>query len=362
MLRPPSFRKHELPVVFELLHTLQEVPDVNLALAVAYPLIKKLVPSDHGAMCISRRDKPALYDWTVAEMSPSFFRDYAELAKFDFVGQAVGRRPNLVLSDVEILPLPERVDIERHPLYQYARSQHMPIEQILAVKMSTDPTWNGGLTLYRDKPRAYTAHEQQILQFLTQYLAAAMGARRHYGEAILHSKLIDSAFDLERTSVLVFSSDFRWIGGTSAADLAFKRCFGPKSCGADGLPRELSDKIKDLSRQILPMAPILPWVPSRPGAGAVVSFVPSVKESGTRWYVFLDEAPDDWRAKLTPAELDVAVRAAQGWDNDVIAQDRSLVSGKPCSPNTIRTQINSIYIKLGIERREMLAARFRERC
>lgn len=55
---------------------------------------------------------------------------------------------------------------------------------------------------------------------------------------------------------------------------------------------------------------------------------------------------------LTPAELDVARRAAAGASNQAIARARR------CSPRTVANQLASIFHKLGVCSRAELASRF----
>lgn len=363
----PPFRTHELPVVFELIQALQTAPGGSLALQSAWSYIKRLVPSAYGAMCSTRADNPAVLEWTVAEMGMEFFHDYARIAPFDFVRSAVERNPNVVLSDTEIVPIAERREIERHPLTQYARSHLMTVAQIMSVRLGTDPSWTGGLTLYRDKPIPYSAHERQVLQFLMPYVVNTMNWHRRYGDMFERTDHFGAIMKSQRTAIIRLSWDLqRWDGLTNGIESVLGRCFGKTDRADCGLPKALRAKINELPRGVLPAAPMDPWIPKRPGAGVVVYFEPHVRESGSNWFVYLDEAPFEWRVKLTAAELDVAVRAAMGWGNEVIALDRVRLSQKTskdraCSPHTIRTQLNKIYEKLGIERREMLAVHFRSR-
>lgn len=355
MMMAPTFSKREQPILHELLYVLQAPFDINLALGAAYPLLRKLVPTDHGAMCISRVDDPRMFDWTVAEMPRGFFQDYAHMAKYDFVRMAVGQRPNVVLRDHEILPVHERTDIERHPLYQYAREHHMPIEQIMAVMIDTDPMWKGGLTLYRDKRGAFSERERQIVQFLTRYFANAMSVCRRYGDQMMWAFELESALEQDGTSVLVFDHHLKLVRASREIHRAFARCFPKDVIGADGLPVSLRARIDELPRNVLVPTPPEPWIPMEPGAGVVVSFMPRVFESGTRWYVFLDEVPEEWREKLGKSQIDVALRVAQGWDNALVTKDLGR------APATIRTHVYNIFNELGAERREMLVAWFRKR-
>ena len=350
-----QWQPKEYDVVLELVEVLQASLDINRALQAAYPLLCKLVPVDHGAMCISRNDDPTRYDWAVAAMPQSFFRDYAEVAQHDFVRHAVSQKPNIVLCDSDMLKPEERAHVDRHPMVQYSRLNDMRIEQIMAVMFARDPSWNGGLTLYRDKRRAFSERERLILQRLTPYFTSAMANSKRYGEALRWSAVMENALALYGTTILVLSTSMEWIYATKGVEDVFDRCFGKGKRGPDGLPHLLSAELQRLPSGIQLVAPPLPWISPVSGAGVVVTFLPVVKQFGTYWMVLIDEVPQEWRDKLTRKEIDVAVRVAQGWDNALVAENiRNRES-------TTRTQLTSIFRKLGIEDRQTLTLRFKFR-
>ncbi len=365
MLGMPSFSKREWAIFCELMQVIQASLDPTTVAPAVFPLLNKLIAADHFALAVSRTPDLMSYDWSVADMPSAFFRDYDELAHLDFVRLAVAKRPNLVLTDGDILAGQDRALVQRNPFYQATRSHHMPVEQVLAVMIAKDPSWIGGLTLYRDKAHPFTPHERDIFQFLTEYFAIMMSngkrfANRGPGSSSgLSSSNLEWVLKLERTSVLIFDVSWRWIGGSNDINLALYRCFGEGKRAPDGLPPLFREYIKNLVQRLprnpLPSAQPMPWIPARRGSGVVISFVPVVKEFGMQWLVFLDEVPALWRAKLSPAEIDVAVRVAQGWDNALVAKELGL------RPSTIPTHLNNIYKELGIEGRETLIANFRSR-
>lgn len=353
MVSNPDWRKQELDIVFELLAVLTEPLDMHKALSAAYPLVRKLIPTEHGALCVSRSDEPTLYDWTVAEMPEGFFRGYADIAEHDFVRAAVARRPNVVLCDADMVP--SRTDLEHHVTYDYCRSHGVPIEHAMAVMLSTEPTWHGGLMLYRDKRVAFSEHERQILQFLTPYLCRTVANCKRFGDLARWSSLLETSISLYRTGVLVLSSTMRLLACSNGAEGLLGRCFKRDRRADDGLPESLHRQIRRLPQGLIPAAPPSPWIPSARGAGVVVTFVPVVKDFGTCWLVLLDEIPEDWREKLTLSEIDVAVRVAQGWDNQLVADELGN------TVLTVKTHLYRIFNKLGIENRAVLMALFRQR-
>ncbi|HTN85411.1 MAG TPA: LuxR C-terminal-related transcriptional regulator [Sorangium sp.] len=63
------------------------------------------------------------------------------------------------------------------------------------------------------------------------------------------------------------------------------------------------------------------------------------------------DVPTAWEALLTPREREVASMIIRGLSNDEIADNLT------CSPNTVKTHLQRIYVKLGVESRKMLRYR-----
>lgn len=353
MVSNPNWRKKELDIVFELLAALTEPLDMHKALSAAYPLIRKLIPTEHGALCVSRSDDPSLYDWAVAEMPEGFFRGYADIAEHDFVRAAVAKKPNIVLCDADMLP--SRNDLERHVSYDYCRSHGVPIEHAMAVMLATEPSWHGGIMLYRDKRVAFSEHERRILQFLTPYLSRTVANCKRFGDLVRWSSVLETSMSLYRTGILVFSSTLRLMTCSNGVEQLLGRCFARERQCDDGLPESLYRQLRRLPQGLIPAAAPPPWIPPARGSGVVVTFVPVIKDFGTCWLVLLDEIPEEWREKLTPSEIDVAVRVAQGWDNELVADELGN------TVLTVKTHLYRIFNKLGLENRAVLMARFRQR-
>jgi DNA-binding CsgD family transcriptional regulator len=353
MKRPHGFSAPDLPVVFELLEVLHATLDLHEALNSAYPLLRKLVPAEHGALCISRPDSPTLYDWAVVQIPERFFEGYAGIAPYDFVRAAVAEKPNVVLRETE-MPV-DRAKLERHPLYQHCLASDMPIEHVMAVMFASEPGWHGGLTLYRTDLGSFSDRERQILQLLAPFFANAVMNCKKYSDAKRRSSLLDASLSLNGVEVLVFSESMVELARSDGLERLLDRCFGPSNRERDRLPAPLSRRLRGLQRGPQPGSPPPPWIVPGVGAGLVVSFVPVVKERRMHWVVLFHEAPASWRERLTPVELDVAVRVSQGWDNELVATDlgNSLL--------TVKTHVYRIFNKLGVSTRSALTAQWRAR-
>jgi DNA-binding CsgD family transcriptional regulator len=353
MERFHGFLAPELPVVLELLEVLHASLDLHEALNGAYPLLQKLVPAEHGALCISQPDNPMLYDWAVAQIPEAFFQGYADIAPYDFVRAAVTEKPNVVLRETE-MPV-DRSALERHPLYQHCLASDMPIEHVMAIMFASEPGWHGGLTLYRIERGSFSDRERQIVQSLAPFFANAVANCKKYSDAKRWSSLLDASLSINGIEVLVFSETMIELARSDGLERLFDRCFGPDNRGRDRLPALLSPCLRDLHRGPWPGSPPPPWIAPGPGAGLVVSFVPMIKERRMHWVVLFHEAPACWRERLTPVELDVAVRVAQGWDNGLVASDLGN------TVLTVKTHVYRIFNKLGVSTRTALTAQWRAR-
>jgi DNA-binding CsgD family transcriptional regulator len=351
MERLHDYLAPELPVVFELLEVLHASLDLHQALNSAYPLLQKLVPADHGALCVSQPDSPMLYDWAVAQMPEGFFRGYADIAPYDFVRAAVAERPNVVLRETEMSV--DRSRLERNPLYQHCLASDMPIEHVMAIMFAPEPGWHGGLMLYRTNLGAFSDRERQTVQLLAPFFANAVANCKKYSDMKRWSSLLDASLSINGLEVLVFSSSMTELARSDGLERLLDRCFGPGNRGRYRLPAPLWRRLRGLQRGSLPGSPPPPWIAPGSGAGLVVSFVPMVKDRRMHWVVFFDEAPAGWRERLTPGELDVAVRVVQGWDNRLVASDL----GNTLS--TVKTHLYRVFNKLGVSTRTALTALWR---
>jgi DNA-binding CsgD family transcriptional regulator len=337
----PGCLLHETPVVFELIEALHASLDLHEALNSAYPLLQKLVPAEHGALCISQPDSPMLYDWAVAQMPEGFFREYADIAPHDFVRAAVAEAPNVVVRETEMKV--DRSRLDRHPLYQHCLANDMPIEHVMAIMFASEPGWHGGLTLYRTELGPFSDREREIVQRLAPSFANAVANCKKYSDAKRGRSLFDASLSIKGSKVLIVSESMVELERSDGLERLLDRCFGPSNRGRDRrLPPALSQRLRGLPRGPLPGLPPTPWIAPRSGAGLVVSFASTVKAGRRQWIVYFDEAPAHWRDHLTRRELDVAVRVAQGWDYELVGSDLRITL------KTVKTHLYRIFNKIGV--------------
>src|SRR2546426_1242072 len=74
-----------------------------------------------------------------------------------------------------------RQALETNLMYRRAREVGAPLEQVMAVMLHVDGTWQSGLSLYRDQRRPFTEDERAILQDVTPMFANTVRNCRLYG-------------------------------------------------------------------------------------------------------------------------------------------------------------------------------------
>lgn len=335
--------------MFDLVAELGGSLDLHEVLGRAYGLLSRLVPADHGALCVSRPEGQAVYDWAVAEMPEGFFQAYAEMVPHDFVRLAVADRPNEVLRDSEMLP---RAAVERSYLYNHCRDLGMQLEHVMAVMLrDDDPSWHGGLILYRDKRVPFSDHERMILQKLPRYFTNAVRNCRLFGAMAKRGSLLDMVLSGLGQEAIVFGPSGAEVARTAGAEKMLRAWFKPVELGPGGLPEPLAARLASMVKSPLPLPTDPFW---RSGANAELKV--SIREvpgmAGVSFVMLLEEVPQlvpipaPWRTVLTAAEIKVAERVC--WDNALIASEIGITE------LTVKKHFSHIFDKLGIPNRAAL--------
>ncbi|MDI1433460.1 LuxR C-terminal-related transcriptional regulator [Polyangium sorediatum] len=321
--------------------------DLHEVLGHAYGLLSQLVPADHGALCVSRPEGHAVYDWAVAEMPERFFQGYAEMVPHDFVRIAVAEQPNEVLRDTEML---SRASMERSFLYNHCRDIGMQLEHVMAVMLRDDPSWHGGLILYRDKRIAFSDHERAILQKLSRHFTNAVKNCRLFGSMAQRASLLDGVLAGIGHEAIVFNASGAEVARTSSAEKMLRAWFKPTELDPGGLPTQLADRVTWMVKD--------PYTPREPywRGGALADLKVSIQRLpggvGASFVMLLEEVPQlvpiplPWLRILSSAEIKVAERVC--WDNALIASELSITE------LTVKKHFSRIFDKLGIPNRAAL--------
>lgn len=317
-------------------------------------LSQHLVVADCAAFCVSRPGPVPAYDWEVEKIPKKIFERYPELAKYDFVLQAVQNNPNLVLSDQQMV---SREQLRRSRFYARCRDLGMPLEHVMAVLLDVGADWHGGFTLYRESQRPFSDQERMDLQSLVPGLASTVRNCRLLAPVAGRRDLVDALYQQRAFECVVIHPPMAEVMRTPGATPLLERWFQRLECGGAGLPIALLGWLDQLA--------------STRGAAAfgedtlfrehearrlVMTCVPLPERDGRQlWAVVLQEEsiiPREWRSLLSPRELDVLEGLLQGLSNKDIASHE-----RPMKMNTVKTHMKSIFSKLHVEKRGELIAK-----
>ncbi|ADO73060.1 LuxR C-terminal-related transcriptional regulator [Stigmatella aurantiaca] len=342
----------------ELARTLESIEVLNRSLNVSQVLAsaRQLLSVDYAALCISKPDRPAEYDWEV-DLPVAFFKHYPEVASQDFVRQAVVRRPNVVLRDSQMVSLK---DLQHNPMYQRFRDLGTPLERVMAVMLDVHPAWHGGVTLYRTGRQPFSEREQALLQRLTPHMVNALRNCRTFGAAEQQGRLLELLLRQEHAAYVVMSPPSTEVMRTPQATNLLETWF-PSGRSPGALPAELLERLAlEVSKHgTTPQA----WpVWDREGTGRAcdlrVTFIPLPWQGDCRWWALkLQEIPHaiplptSWRGILTAREAEVASCVLGGWENETIAD------ALDCALETVKTHVKRILDKLGVDSRSALMAK-----
>ena len=338
-------------VALQLLEALGSSLDISVVLKTAYPLLKRLVPADYGALGVSATGLPEDFKWSVAELPDAFFADYPEMAAHDFVRGAVAERPNVVLRDEEMV---SRRELTSNPMYQRAREVGAPLEQVMAVMLHVDDRWQSGLSLYRERRRPFSNDERALLQQVTPALANAVRNCHLFGAASDWKSALDTLIESQATSLLLVDVDGREVARTQGVTRLLNRWFTPHERRGGYLPAPLASCFE----AAVASGAQSTWHKHASELTLDVTFVPlTTTSSPARWMLRFEERspalalPPPWLRLLTPREQQVVSAVLQGWDNRLIATELG------CAEATVKKHLQRIFDKLGLESRAALMAR-----
>lgn len=336
----------------DLLEVLSGSLDLQTVLSGAYALLAKLVPSDHGALCVSKPGRPAEYDWAVAEMPGEFFGNYAELLPHDFVRRSVLGAPNVVLRDSEMI---DRRQLKGNFMYHRCRELGMPLEHVMAVMLAGAGDWHGGLTLYRSRDRPFSDRDRAVLQRLDPFLVSAVRNCKLLGETARKGAVLDQLLRQRGLQAIVFDLPATEVARTASAGEILERWFSGLELSPGGLPSCLLQELDRAAASRHLTAPLPePWVRLGVGRDLRVSVLPLPEEGRTLWALVLEEivhaapVPKGWSELLTPRELEVASRVLLGWDNALVATEVG------CSVGTVKKHLQHVFDKVGVPSRAAL--------
>lgn len=324
--------------------------DVKVALGGGFENLLRAVGADYGAVALAGPGPDAVPDWVVQKhLPPSFLSAYLEMIEHDFLLTETLKQPNVVLRDHQ---MSTRRNFVRNPFVLRAREVGAPINQVMAVSLLIEGVGLCGLSLYRDRARPFSKHEQRMLQQLTPAFANTVRNCRQFGDMSWRSRLHEMALG-ERSALVILTASGKEIERTSAATTLFEAWFTPEERNGGGVPRPLLEMLRKAVAQQA-RGDEVEWYWTKKDQRRELDLAVSLFHvpSSETWVMKLKEwghLPSTWAAKLTQAERRVAARMILGWDSPLIAQELG------SSPRTVETQAQQIRDKLGmVDRKELI--------
>lgn len=349
-----NLTSREQALTFDLMDALSSSLALSEVLTRAYGVLARLLPADYAALCVSKPGRPTEYDWLVAELPPVFFARYPEMAAEDFVRGAVLRQPNRVLRDSDMVA---REELERSLFYRHCRELGMPLEHVMAVMLDMGREWHSGFTLYRERPRPFSARECALLQRLTPVLTGTVRNCRMLGEVEGRGQLLEALFHHQGSESLVLAPPATEVMRTPHATALLEKWFSPLERTPQGLPAVLVEHLARLAGDggSTMLKGSDTWERRGPELGLRVTFVPLPEQLGRKlWAMVLQEVsyapvmPAAWRELLTPTQAEVVARVLRGWDNQLIAEDLG------SEVATVKKHLQRVFDKLGVGSRAAL--------
>jgi len=341
-------RKGPQDGLIELAHELCESTDLSQVMARAYGQLARSLAADHGALAVSSPGRPTEYQWHIACYPPKFYETYHSqlLMEHDFIRRASQERPNVAISDEQMIP---RAEWDGNRLIICAREMGMRFRRVMVVTLIPQADWHAGFVLYRDGERPFSAREKRQLQSAVPLLTGAVRSCHLLQQAEARGSAFESLLRMRGAEVLRIDKHGRELERTPGLEALLRLHFAPTEEWVDSLPGILANWLALLLRES----------PPRRSAcfrrGSLKIAFTRVPPSHDCAVIFEDVLPSRWRGVLSKREAEVITGVLEGWDNTLIAAELG------CAPETVKKHLQAIYLKLGAASRSKLIALLHER-
>ena len=328
----------------ELRDALASSLDLRVALGSAYPLLRRVVPADAAALGVFPAAPDSAPQWVVDDLPPAFFDSYADMAAQDFVRDAVLARPSVVLRDDEMIA---RADLERHLMYRRARDVGAPLEQVMAVMLTSGNEGASGLALYRTRRRAFSDCERATLQRLSAAFAHTVRNCALHARALRKAQAFDAVDDARCLATVLVNARGGDLVCSDAARVIFERWFSRAEREGHALPGALAAALPAGAGAASDGQPS--WS-RRQGDHVLEASFSRLPSAGAGWLIVLDvRYRPAWCDALTPRERQVLKALAASYDNRLIAEELR------CSVETIKKHVAHILTKACVADRRAFA-------
>ncbi len=348
MARIPGLTRHEQSLVFDMAAGLSGAMDLAEMHAATEKALAELCGAQHVAFCLIQPGEEGVqFEWKSHTLG-RLLKDYGQWAQNDFVGRAVMRHPNQVLSDEEML---SGQKLEQTETYQRSRESGVLLRRTEAVYVtSRRGLGQGGITLYREHSKPFSAKSRYVLQRLVPGFAGSFQSISRFS-SLTFKNLILEEISAQPAASLVLNARGKEVLRTRAVTAILERWFPRSSRSPAGIPREWETRLATLvkgggqvaSEQFL-------WRQASPEQSLEAVFTPLPISNGSAlWEVRIRERPnqavlkESWSRRLTARQAEVANCLLQG------CEDKEIAQALRCAPGTVKKHLQAIYDKLEVE-------------
>jgi DNA-binding CsgD family transcriptional regulator len=350
MDRIPGLTRREQSLVFDVSAGLADATDLAEMHAATETALMELCGAQHVALCLIQADEEGIaFEWKTHTLG-RLLKDYGQWALNDFVGRAVMRHPNQVLSDAEML---SGQKLEHTETYQRSRESGVLLRHAVSVCVAPGGhRVQGGVTLYTERSKPFSAKSRYVLQRFVPTLAGRFqGIIR--SSALASRNQVMEEVSARSAASLVLNARGKEVLRTRTVTDILERWFSRSSRGPGGIPREWETQLATLVKaggQVAPELFLWRKASSEQTLDAVFTPLP-LNQGGPLWEVRIRERPhqpvlkESWRRLLTPRQIEVANCLLRGVEDKDIAQELK------CAPGTVKKHLQAIYSKVGVQGR-----------
>jgi DNA-binding CsgD family transcriptional regulator len=350
MDRIPGLTRREQSLVFDVATGLAGATDFAQMHAATEKALAELCGAQHVALCLIQPEAQGVgFEWKTHTLG-MLLKDYGQWALNDFVGRAVMRHPNQVLSDVEML---SGQKVEQTETYQRSRESGVTLRHAVSVYVAPQGSLGqGGVTLYREQATPFSAKSQYVLQRFVPALAGSFQNIIRFSSMTFRNLVLEE-ISAQPAASLVVNARGREVLRTRAVTALLERWFSRASRGPGGIPREWETRLATLVKAGGQVAPeLFLWRKASLEQTLDAVFTPlPLNQGGPLWEVRIRERPhqpvlkESWRRLLTPRQVEVAHCLLRGVEDKDIAQELT------CALGTVKKHLQAIYERVGVEGR-----------
>ncbi len=350
MFNPTDFSARELVVRERVTGDLYSSLSVPMVLEASRASLLEFVQADSLALCLMRTTPSLDFRWHVPGYAIPILKDYAGIAKHDFLRDPILAKPGVPICDTQLLT---RREYERTLVYQRSLELAPRFEHIMAALVPIRPGLVGALAFYRHERRPFEAKSSTALSSLIQHLSQSLANCQVYQDMTAGAQLLKELYQRKDSAFILWEPPTNEVFRSPYATTLLERWFDPSDIDASGLPHVLKAQLDNLVRMDSDarLGKTL-WVHNHPDGYRTCRFLELPAGDGPRqWALLLSEIPHSiplpahMQGALTARQIDIAKGVLRNWSNGQIAEDLNI------SDQTVKAHLRTIFDRLGVDSR-----------